>query len=296
MKVSVIGAGKIGSLTAYNIALRGFVDEVLLIDISKDAAEGQALDIGHSLAFKSNTKVSFGNFKDMKGSGIVIISAGKPRTADMSRLDLAKVNAEIVKGLAKEIKLYAPNAIIITITNPMDVMNYVVCKAGFKRETVIGFGGMLDSARLRFFLAKELGKKVTDIEAWVLGEHGDSQVPIFSRVKVNGKPATIKNKDEIREMLRKSAAEVIAKKKATEFAPTTFVADIVEAIVKDKRSVMPCSAVLQGEYGLKNISIGVPVVLGKNGIEKIEEWKLTDEERKMFMDGAKKLKEFCSQL
>jgi malate dehydrogenase len=298
-KVAIVGAGNIGATIGFLVANRADIDELVFIDIAKDLAEGQAADISHSLAYRSDTKVISGDYEDAKGADIFVMSAGKPRSPGMTRLDLAQFNAKIVRDVASKIKDAAPDCKIVTMTNPMDLMNYFLYKeTGFPRERVIGSGGMLDSSRFRFVLAREFGVGITEVEAYVLGQHGESQVPVFSRVKVKGETKTFsgEKKEELRDKTRKSAISVIEKKGATVFAPTNHTAAMVEAILDDEKKLMPCSAVLKGEYGVSGVSLGVPVILGKNGIEGIVEWELDDYEIEIFSRAAEKLKEAKSQL
>jgi len=294
-KLSLIGAGNLGAAIAYEIASRSIVDEVVLIDILKDLAEGQAADIQQALPFRSKTKVYSADYPALANSDIIIITAGKPRTPEMNdRLQLAEINFKIVGSIISEIKKYSPNSIIIIITNPMDLINHFIQQQGFSREKVIGSGGQLDSSRLRIVL----GHPEKEVEAYVLGEHGEDQVPILSRVKINGiqQSYSATEKENIRQKIKETAIMVIQKKGATVFAPASNTADMVEAILKDQHKLMICSANLQGEYRLEKISLGVPVILGKNGIEKIEEWNLEEEELSQLQEAGRKLKEMYATL
>jgi len=280
-KIAIIGAGRVGSAIAYTLAHKKVADEIVLLDIMKDMLEGQALDIAQSLAWTSGTRVFAGDYDDIEGSRIVIICAGVGRKPGMTRLDLAVTNASIVRGVASSVKQHAPHAIIITLTNPVDVINQVVWRAtGFHRDRVIGQGGVLDSLRFRWAISKTLKVSPSDVDAYVLGEHGDSKVLAFSKVLVKGKPPklSVGEKIKISEELDASNENIIKKKGATEFAPAQAVARMVESIIGDKKDVLPCSVVLRGEYGIKDVSIGVPVVLGRNGVEKVEEWALDPSE------------------
>ncbi len=293
-KLSLIGVGNLGAAITYEIASRGLVDELVLIDILKDLAEGQAADIQQALPFRNKTKVYSADYPALANSDIIIITAGKPRTLEMNdRLQLAEINFRIVGSIISEIKKYSPNSIIITITNPMDLINHFICQQGFAREKVIGSGGQLDSSRLRIVL----GHPEKEVEAYVLGEHGEDQVPIFSRVKINSIQQSYSSmtKEEIKQKIRQSALTVIQKKGATVFAPASNTADMVEAILKNKHKLMICSANLQGEYGLEDVSVGVPVILGRAGIEKIEEWNLEEGELQQWQEAGRKLKELYHQ-
>lgn len=294
-KLTLIGAGNLGAAIAYEIASRGLVEELVLIDILKDLAQGQAADIQQALPFRNRTKVYSAEYPALTNSDIIIITAGKPRTPEMNdRLQLAQINFKIVGSIIQEIKKYSPHSIIITITNPMDLINHFVHQQGFPREKVIGSGGQLDSSRLRI----ALGYPENDVEAYVLGEHGEDQVPIFSRVNINEhkKYFSPTEQQEIKKKIRESALTVIQKKGATVFAPASNTADMVEAIMKNQHRMMICSANLQGEYGLEHVSLGIPVILGKKGIEKIEEWNLDEEELQQLQEAGRKLKELYLQI
>ncbi len=276
-KISIIGAGRVGAAAAYTIAHKRLADEIVLLDIAKDLLEGQALDISHSLAWDGQSRVTQGDYPDIEGSRIVIICAGAGRKPGMSRLELAAANGSIIKGIAASIRKHAPDAIVITLTNPVDAMNYVMWRAtGFPRERVVGQGGVLDSLRFRWVAAKVLGLRPSSVEAYVLGEHGSSKVLLFSRILVDGRQPKISvgERMKITEELERSNESVLAKKGATEFAPAHAILRMADSIISDKKDVMPCSIVLKGEYGLKDVSIGVPVILGRNGVEKVVEWPL----------------------
>lgn len=294
-KISFIGAGNLGSAIAYEVATRGIAQEIVLIDILKDLAEGQAADIQQALPFRNMTKVRSGDYPDLQGSDVIVLTAGKPRTPDMKdRLELAKINKNILSSIIPHIKQHAPQAIIITITNPMDIINHLLYQQGFSRQKVIGSGGQLDSSRFR----SVLGHPTHQVEAHILGEHGEQQIPVFSKVLVNGKKVTYSEPEQqqIMEDIRQSAHKVISKKGATVYAPASNTADMVEAIVKDSRKLMICSVNLQGEYGLYGVSLGVPCVLGKNGIENVEEWDLSIKEHGKLKSAAEKLKGILKEL
>jgi len=298
-KVCMIGAGNLGSSIAYEIANRDIANEIVLIDLLRDFAEGQADDIQQAVAQRNDTIVSAGNYDELADSDITIVTAGKPRTPDIkSRLELAGINAKIIKSVASELRESGFGGIIITLTNPMDLMNHIICKSGFDRDRVIGSGGQLDSARFRVVLSRLYNAHSSSVEAHVLGEHGDSQVPVFSNVKINGKRKTFSEdeKKKIREELKAAALNVISKKGATIFAPANNTADMVESILDDQKTAMMCSVVLNGEYGINNVSIGVPVVLCKNGVEKILEWGLDEDELAMLQQGAYELKKHLQSI
>jgi len=283
MKISIIGTGRLGGFIAFLIADRGLADELVLIDMNKAGAEGQALDLKHAF-LKSDKlpKIYAGDYSATHGSDIVIITAGKPRTAAMaSRADLLADNAKIITGVAHEMKLHCKDAILITTTNPTDAINYILWKeTGFAREKIIGFGGLLDSGRIRAIISEELNVPANSIVCDVIGEHGENMTPIFSKMAINGKPAvlTIEQKEKIRKRLLGIAKEVIEKKGATEYGPVSHLLRIVESIVNDKKDVLLCSCIMRGQYSIDDVSLGVPAIIGKRGIEKIEIWQIDPDE------------------
>ncbi|MCS7115342.1 MAG: malate dehydrogenase [Candidatus Bathyarchaeota archaeon] len=299
-KIAVIGVGNLGSCIAYEIANRGLAKQLILIDVIRDLAEGNAADIAQAIAFKSNAEVSAGDYSDLKDADVIVVAAGKPRTPEMkSRLELLQVNRKIIVDVAQNLKAVESEPVIITLTNPVDVMNYILWKcSGFSRERVIGSAGMLDSARFRHVLSKKHAVPVLDVEAYVIGEHGDNQVPVFSMAKFRGRKVTFteKEKAEIIGDLKMSALNVISKKGATIYAPTNNTVNMVESIVKGKGELCVCSAILDGEYGLKDLSIGVPAILGKEGVKEILEWNLSENEKKVFYRGAEEIKKAINSI
>lgn len=292
-KVSVVGAaGTVGAIAGYNIALTGLADEVVYIDIAEDTAVGQAHDTMHGIAYDSHTDVYYGRYEDAADSDVLVITAGKPREPGMTRLDLADANKPIMEDIAGEVDRHAPDAVTVLTTNPIDVLNYYLYDAGSRsREKVIGFAGRLDSARFRYALAQQFDTASTNVDASIIGEHGDTQVPVFSKVKVDGRTPdfTGDERDEITRSLRESAMNVIEKKGATEFGPGRGVAHVVKAIATDSREVIPSSVVLDGEYGYSDVSIGVPAKIGEEGVHQVVEWDLNERERKLLDESAEKL-------
>jgi len=301
VKVTVIGVGNLGSCIAYEIATRGLADELVLVDVIRDLAEGQAADIEQAIALRKGIEVFAGNYDDVKGSDLVLVAAGKARTPEMkSRLELLSINSHIIKDVATRIKPFlSKECIVITLTNPLDIMNYLMWRTlGIERRRVIGSSSQLDSARFRVLLAKKFHVKPLDIDAYVIGEHGENQVPLFSHVKVFGKPISFEEheKEELRETLKDYALKVVSKKGATIYAPASNTADMAQAILRDERRLMCCSIVLEGEYGLESVSIGVPAILGRGGAEEIQEWKLAEEEEALFKRGAEGMKKILQSL
>jgi len=299
-KATVVGVGSLGSCIAYELAARGTVDQIVLIDIYRELAEGNAEDISQAMAFRSNVEVIPGGYEDADGSEVIVVTAGKPRTPEMrSRMDLLNVNLKIIESVASSIKGIRGEPVVITLTNPVDIMNYVMWKStGFGRDRIIGSAGMLDSARFRKALSRKLEVPVLDIEAYVLGEHGDNQTPLFSRVKVKGKKRrfSIEERREITEEIRRSALDVISKKGGTVYAPASNTVNMIQMIVEDSSSLAVGSVVLDGEYGLRDVSIGVPIELGREGVKRILEWELDEDEKAMFYRGAENLRGIIREL
>lgn len=299
-KATVIGAGKLGSCIGYEVANRGIVDELVLIDIYKELAEGNAEDIKQSLAFRNDTKVCAGDYEDANGSDIIIVTAGKPRTPEMkSRMELLNANKAIIKDVASELRDVEGDFIVVTLTNPVDFMNYLMWKyTGFERRRILGSAGQLDSSRFKVALSRRYGIPVLNIEAHVIGEHGENQVPVFSKVRFRGEEKTFtkREREEIQEEIKESALKVISKKGATIFAPANNTANIIQSILRDEKNLAMCSVILDGEYGLRDISIGAPVVVGRRGAEKILEWELDLDEKETFRRGAEKIKETIGRL
>lgn len=287
LKISIIGAGRLGGLIGFLAAEGGLADEISLIDLNKAGAEGRALDISHSF-FKSGKipkicAFDYSSISDaVSGSKIVVITAGKPRTATMnSRTELLSENAKIIKAISAQIKPYCKGAVLITTTNPVDAINFVLWKeTGFERSKIIGFGGLLDSARLGVIMAEELNAPASPTECAVIGEHGENMVPLFSRAIIGGGNAAFsaEQKERIKSRLLSCSKSVIEKKGATEYGPVSHIMRIAKAVLQDEKQTLLCSCVLKGEYGISGVSLGVPAVIGKSGIEKIEEWKLNSEE------------------
>ncbi len=300
--IGMVGAGKVGAQSALEIALTA-IDDISMVDIVPGLAEGEALDISHRLSDAGvDVDVSGStDYSTLKGAELVIITAGLARKPGMTRMDLLSKNSGIIASVAKEVAKQAPDSIILMVTNPMDVMTYVAMKStGFPKQRVVGQGGVLDNSRFKYVLAKKLKVSRSSITSLVMGEHGENMIPIASHTFVSGVPLSkLLSEEEILQAIentRKVAAEVITKKGATIFAPGRSVARMAEAIVMDKKEVLAASAYLEGEYGLNGLCIGVPVKLGKGGIEEIFELKLSDRERDWFNKGADTLREAIASL
>ncbi|WP_225335831.1 malate dehydrogenase [Halomicrobium urmianum] len=296
-KVSVIGAaGTVGAAAGYNIALRDIADELVYVDIpeQEDVTVGQAADTNHGVAYDANTTVRQGSYEDTAGSDVVVITAGIPREPGQTRIDLAGDNAPIIDDIGSSVAEHNDDFVTITTSNPVDLLNRHLYETGDRaREKVIGFGGRLDSARFRYVLSERFDTPVQNVEATILGEHGDAQVPVFSKVRVDGEDPEFSDdeREEILEELQESAMDVIERKGATEWGPATGVAHMVEAVLRDTGEVLPGSVYLDGEFGHGDTAFGVPVKLGSNGVEAVVEWDLDDYERELMDEAADKLSE-----
>jgi len=301
-KVSVIGAaGTVGAAAGYNIALRDVADELVFVDIpdKEDDTVGQAADTNHGVAYDSNTEIVQGDYADTAGSDVVVITAGIPRSPGQSRLDLAADNAPIMADIGSSLAEHNDDFVTITTSNPVDLLNRHLYEQGARsRHQLIGFGGRLDSARFRYVLANRFDVPVQNVEATILGEHGDAQVPVFSKVRLNGADPAFSDseKDEILNDLQESAMNVIERKGATQWGPATGVAHMVEAVLRDTGAVLPASLRLDGEFGLQDTAVGVPAKLGSNGVEEIVEWELADDEQADLEHAAAKLSEQYDQI
>jgi len=297
MTITIIGSGKVGASAALNCGLRE-LDDVLLLDIVQGLPQGEAMDINHQLSERGiDCYVQGSNdYHDMQGSDIVVLVAGVGRKPGMTRMDLLKTNSGIVGGVAQQIRQYADECKLIVVTNPLDPMTFVALKqTGFRRNMVMGMGGMLDLSRFKNFISEALEISRGSIHAMVIGEHGENMLPLIRFSSIAGIPLQEFLSDgqtsEILEKTRNVAAQVISAKGATTHAPGNAIATIAEAIIRDKKSVIPVSTFLDGEYGAHNLCIGVPAVIGSNGLDKIIELRLNDNEKKIFNKGVLDVKE-----
>jgi malate dehydrogenase len=296
MKITVIGAGRVGSSVALNCSLRELGD-TLLLDIVEGLPQGEAMDINHQLAERGIDCIAQGsnNYEDMRGSDFVIVVAGVGRKPGMTRMDLLKTNADIVMAVCDKIKSYAPNSKIIVVTNPLDPLTYLVLKSlGGKRTQIMGMGGMLDLSRFKEHISTITGISRNSVQAMVISEHGENMLPLVRFSSLGGIPLTefisAEQSEDLTNKTKKIAAEVISLKGATVYAPGNAVSTMVESIVKNKKIILPVSALLEGEYGYHDVCIGVPCVLGHNGAEKIIELKLNESEMKVFDRGVQSVK------
>ena len=306
-KISLIGAGQIGGTLAHLIALKELGD-VVLFDVAEGFAKGKALDIAQSSSvegFNIDLKGT-SNYEDTKDSDVIIITAGVPRKPGMTRDDLLGTNLKIIKQVAEGIKKTSPNAFVICITNPLDVIVMALQKySGFPKNKVIGMAGILDTSRFKYFLSKELKTSVKKIKSSVLGGHGDSMVALINHTEVDGKPLkdlvksnkiSEKKLNEIVIRTKNGGAEIVKylEKGSAFYAPAASGVQMAESYLKDKKNTLPCAAFLSGEYGVKNLYAGVPVIIGKNGVEKVIEVDLSSEEKINFNNSIKAVEELYS--
>ena len=311
-KIALIGAGNIGGTLAHLIAIKELGD-VVLIDVAEGIPQGKALDLAQSSAIESfnlNIKGS-NNYKDIKDSDVVIVTAGFPRKPGMTRDDLVEKNAFIIKQVGKAIKKYCPKSFVVCITNPLDAMVSVLQKtAGLNTNMCVGMAGVLDSARLKYFLSKEFNVSIEDVSAFVLGGHGDTMVPLIRYATICGVPipeliklkkSSKKKIDAIIERTRNGGAEIgrLMKTASAFYAPASSAISMSESYLKDQKKVLPCAAYLNGEYGVKGFYVGVPVIIGKKGVEKVLELKLNSIEKKQFnhsLSAVKNLTKIATKL
>ena len=304
-KITVVGAGHVGASCAQRLAERELAREVVLIDIVEGIPQGKGLDQWESApieGFDSHV-IGANDYEAAADSDIFIVTAGIARKPGMSRDDLLKTNAGIVESVSREIARVAPDSIIIMVSNPLDVMAYVAMKTtGFPRERVIGMAGVLDTARYRSFISLELGVSVEDIQALVLGGHGDTMVPLVSYTTISGIPLTqflgSERIEALLERTRKGGAEIVGHLKtgSAYYAPSAAAVQMAEAIVKDKRRILPCAAYLEGEYGHEGIFLGVPCQLGEGGLQRIIEVELTESEAEALAHSARAVQETIGAL
>ena len=312
-KISLIGAGQIGGTLAHLIGTKELVNEVVLFDVASGIAKGKALDIAQSSSVDGfNVKFSgTDDYKDIRDSDVIIITAGVPRKPGMSRDDLLGINLKIIKQVAEGIKQNAPNAFVICITNPLDVMVMAFQKfSGLSSNKVVGMAGILDSSRFKLFLSLELNVAVKEIEAMVMGGHGDTMVPMPRFTKVSGRPLldlvkegkiTRERLEEINQRTRDGGAEIVKflGNGSAFYAPAASGVQMAEAYLNDQKKLLPCAVQLNGEYSVSNVYAGVPVIIGKGGVEKIEEVNLDNNEKKEFMhsiDAVKALWQAASKI
>ncbi|MBO1263902.1 L-lactate dehydrogenase [Proteiniclasticum sp. SCR006] len=303
VKISIIGAGFVGATTTYALMLGGLCEELVLVDVNKDKAIGEAMDISHGAAFVKPVKVMSGDYEDTKGSDIVIITAGAAQKPGETRLDLVNKNIGIYRQIIPEIVKYSPDSILLVVSNPVDILAYVAYKlSGFPRERVIGSGTVLDTSRFRTLLAEYLDVDARSIHGYIIGEHGDSEIAAWSLTNIAGVnlkeyvSITEKGKGDLSFMeyiplsVKNAAYEMINTKGYTNYAVALAVRRICEAITGDEKAILTVSSLLDGEYGLKDLYIGIPSIVGKEGIKKVIEVPLKEKEREDFIASAETMK------
>jgi malate dehydrogenase len=300
--ISIIGTGKLGSAVALQVASRELGD-LRLVDIIQGLPQGEALDLGQMAAEQGADVdiVGSNDYKDIAGSDLIVVVGGLGRKPGMTRLDLQEKNEDIIRGICERIVEFSPKSLVLMVTNPLDVMTYLAWKVtGFEPSRVFGQSGMLDTMRFKYFISRTLGVSTSSVQAVVIGEHGDSMVPLPRFSTVNGVPITeLMSPAQVAEAVertRKIAAEVIALKGATIYAPAHGITRMVESVIKDKKMVLCLTAHLNGEYGVKDIYVDVPAVLGARGVEKVIELKLNDEERAAFLRSVEVVRTAVSHL
>ena len=303
-KISVIGAGNVGGTTAQRLAEKNLAD-VVLLDINEGVAKGKALDIMESAPlYGFDVRVTgTADYDRTAGSNLVVISSGVPRKPGMSRDDLLRINAEIVQSVTREVAKRSPEAVIIVVSNPLDAMTYVAYReSGFPKQRVMGMAGALDSARLRAFIAMELGVSVTSVHALVLGGHGDTMVPLMRYTTVNGIPVDqLMAADRLEALVkrtREGGAEIVnlLKTGSAFYAPSAAVVEMVEAILADRQKIIPSAAYCEGEYGIQGLFVGVPARLGARGVEAVVQVDLTPPERALLAQSAAAVKDLCEKV
>lgn len=298
-KVGIIGAGAVGATAAYTLAMKGVAKEIVLFDIADGVAQGKAIDIAQATQYAPQPTIltSAKTSADVKDCDIVVITAGVPRKGDMTREDLLMINAKIIKSVTQDVMKYSPNAIIVSVSNPLDVMTYAIQKiTAWESNRIIGLAGALDGSRMAYQIYKQLGYGAGQIGTLVIGDHGQNMVPLPQKVQVGDVPSTDLLDDEafagIIERTKNGGAEIV-KYLGTSgyYGPASAIAHMVEAILNDTQTVVSCSVLLNGEYGVDDVTVGVPVVLGKNGVEKIIQMTLDPKTQKKFKNSVESIQE-----
>lgn len=298
IKVAIIGAGFVGSTAAYALCIDGAAHEIALIDINKEKAEGEALDLVHGTLFTSNTTITYGNdYKLCKGAEVIVITAGANQKPSETRMDLVKKNAAILKSIMQGIKKYNKDAVLLIVANPLDVLTYLAQQwSHFPEHKVFGTGTMLDTARFRHYLGEYYGVNAGSVHAYILGEHGDTEFPVWSCAHVGGihlqdfAKYDQKKLDQLYKKTKNAAYEIIAKKGATYYAIGLVIAQMVRTIVTDQKKVLPVSCLLRNYYGISNVCLSIPCVVGKNGIEKKIHMPLSKKEQEALKKSAEAVK------
>ncbi len=306
-KVAIIGAGDVGATIGYALVVKGIASEIVLIDINKEKAEGEAMDLMHGASFVQPVEIYAGDYSDCQNADVVIITAGARQEADETRLDLVKKNTEIFKQIVPSITEYNTDAILLVVTNPVDILTYVTLKlSGLAKNQVIGSGTVLDSSRFRSLISNHCQVAASNVHGYIIGEHGDSEVPVWSLTNIAGTtldnycPICDYNCDnglkEIGEEVKNSAYEIIEKKGSTFYAISLAVARIVRSILRDENSVLTISSLMEGNYGINDIALSLPTIVNSSGVEKVLNLPLNQEEETAFKKSAEQLKEIAQNL
>ncbi|MDD6735709.1 MAG: L-lactate dehydrogenase [Clostridiales bacterium] len=307
-KVVIVGAGAVGATTAFTLMLGGLFQEIVLIDINRDKAEGDALDIAHGVSFVKPVTVKSGDYSECKEADIVIITAGVPQKGGQTRLDLLKDNVALFKKIVKSIMEYAPSDVILmTVSNPVDILTYVTYRlSGLPKNQVIGSGTVLDTSRLKYMISRKTGVDARNCHTYIIGEHGDSEVAAWSVTNIGGMTmqefckytgkCDLNDLDKMYNEVKNSAYEIIDKKGATYYAIAVAVARICECIAGDENSILTVSGIFEGEYGISGVALSVPTMVGGNGVERIFEVPFSKEEMKGLRDSATTLSDLLREI
>lgn len=307
-KVTIIGAGFVGSTSAYTLMMSGLISELVIIDVNKAKAQGEVMDLNHGMPFVRPVKIYAGEYSDCSGSDIIVITAGANQKPGETRIDLVHKNTAIFKSIVSEIIKYNTDCILLVVTNPVDILTYVTYKvSGFPKNKVIGSGTVLDTARFRYLLGNHTGIDSRNVHAYIVGEHGDTEVPTWSLTNIAGIPMEkyCENceqcdneitRENIFNEVKNAAYNIIEKKGATYYAVALAIRRIVEAIVRDENSILTVSSLLEGQYGLENVCISVPTIVNKDGIGKVIDAPLSETEKKQLSDSAGILSEIIKTL
>ena len=307
-KVTVIGAGFVGSTTAYTLLLSGLVSELVLIDVNRDKAEGEVMDLNHGMPFVRPVKIYNGDYSDCSGSDIIVISAGANQKPGETRMDLVHKNAQIFKSIINEVVKYASDCILLVVTNPVDILTYVTYRiSGFPKNKVIGSGTVLDTARFKYLLGNHVGIDTRNIHAYIIGEHGDTEVATWSLTNIAGIPMEkyceechrcekSVSMEKIYTDVKNAAYEIIKRKGATYYAVALAVRRIVEAILRDENSILTVSSLLEGQYGLEDVCLSIPTIVNRKGVERILEVMLNDDEKRLLAKSGDSLKEIIRSI
>ncbi len=307
-KCAIIGCGFVGATTAYALTQSELFSEMVLIDINRKKAEGEAADLNHGLPFLSPMEIYAGDYSDLSDAAIVIITAGANQTTGQTRIDLLKRNAEIFTDILENITRYNREGILLVVTNPVDVLTYLSAKQSrFPTHRVLGSGTVLDTARLKYLLGKRLNVDFRNVHSFIIGEHGDSELPVWSSANVSGidlthycvcchNPCTQQELDQLFSQVKNSAYRIIEAKGATYYAIAEAVRKIVSAIVKDENTILPVSAMVNGHYGVNDIALSVPCIIGRNGIKEILDIPLNRQEELLLQESAQKLRRVAAEL